>query len=281
MQMQVQRIKKLLRYIRRHNIGIYAANTAFFILLSFFPALMLLLGILHYTPLTQDDFLSAAYALLPELFHPLIEHFVVQLYADSGPTLISLSAVSVSWSASRGVFSLLAGLNQIFHCSETRGYLVQRILCLFYTLLLFAALILTMVVYVFGQRIEQMFAESTVPLLRLGVFLIRLRPLAVTVLLTFIFLIILTVFPNKRQRFRYAFFGAFGAALGWVVFSSLLMFYVDHFSGYSTIYGSLTTVALGMLWLYICVSILFYGALLNRTIEIVHKREKKTATDKK
>ena len=57
--------------------------------------------------------------------------------------------------------------------------------------------------------------------------------------------------------------GAAGASLGWLVFSSLFSVYVQHFGSYSVFYGSLAGIAMAMLWLYVCMSILFYGGVLN------------------
>jgi len=55
--------------------------------------------------------------------------------------------------------------------------------------------------------------------------------------------------------------------LGWLTFSRLFSVYVTHFSRYSNIFGSIYGLALGMLWLYFCISILFYGAACNRWLE--------------
>lgn len=263
----------LRRYIRRHQVGIYAANTSFFLLLSCFPALMLLLALLKYTPISQSDFLSAAYASVPVLFHPILKYFVGALFSEAGGTVISLSAVSAAWAASRGVYSLLEGLNKIYHLPERRGYFLRRIVCLFDTLLLMVALIVTLVGYVFGKRIAQALSGSRVPIVRLILLLLRMRWLVVAVVLCFLFLIVFTVFPNRRQKIRSALPGAIGAAIGWVVFSAGYVFYAERFGNYASVYGSLATVALAMVWLYACMSILFYGALLNRVLEV--RRRKK------
>ena len=50
-------------------------------------------------------------------------------------------------------------------------------------------------------------------------------------------------------------------------FSALFSLYVDNFNRYTNIYGSVYAVALAMLWLYMCVSIVFYGAVLNRLLK--------------
>ena len=54
------------------------------------------------------------------------------------------------------------------------------------------------------------------------------------------------------------------SSLGWLVFSDIYSIYVENFSKYSTIYGSVYGIAITMLWLYCCMSILFYGGALNR-----------------
>jgi membrane protein len=56
------------------------------------------------------------------------------------------------------------------------------------------------------------------------------------------------------------------AAVGWQGFSKLFSVYVAHFQDYANIYGSVYAMALGMLWLYFCMSILLFGGVLNRVI---------------
>ena len=51
-----------------------------------------------------------------------------------------------------------------------------------------------------------------------------------------------------------------------MIFTRLYSVYVDHFTGLSSIYGSVYAVALSMLWLHCCISILFYGGALNRLL---------------
>ena len=56
------------------------------------------------------------------------------------------------------------------------------------------------------------------------------------------------------------------ASIGWMVFSDLYSIYVEKFSRYASIYGSVYTIALSLLWLYCCLNILFYGGVLNRLL---------------
>ena len=83
------------------------------------------------------------------------------------------------------------------------------------------------------------------------------------VLQTALFTAMFMVLPNRRNTFRESLPGALLASLGWLIFSDLYSVYVQHFSGYANVYGSVYAVALAMLWLYFCLCILFYGGALN------------------
>mgnify|MGYP002544160466 FL=1 len=86
------------------------------------------------------------------------------------------------------------------------------------------------------------------------------------VLLTALFTGIFLALPDKRQRFVHVLPGAAGAACAWVIFSELYSGYVNHIARASALYGSLSVLLLMLLWLYACLSILFYGALLNHLL---------------
>ena len=79
-----------------------------------------------------------------------------------------------------------------------------------------------------------------------------------------IFTLMYMVLPNGRNGFGSSLPGGILSSVGWLVFSDLFSIYVEHFNRYSLIYGSVYALALGMLWLYCCLSILFYGGALNR-----------------
>lgn len=260
----LRRWRAFIREISSKKIGVYAANASFFLLLSLFPALVLLLSLLLYTPITQQDFLRAAYSITPAVLEPLISYLVTDLFADASVALLSASAITTAWSASRGVYSLMAGFNGIYGIEDRRNYIYRRLLCLLYTVAVFAALLLMLLLYVFGQRIAAWLEQRPIPIFRLLLHLIQLRWLVAGVFLGVVFTIIYKVFPNRHLRLRAVLPGAAASAIGWLVFTYLFSVYVHDFgANYARIYGSLSTIAISMLWLYVCICILFFGALLN------------------
>ena len=91
-----------------------------------------------------------------------------------------------------------------------------------------------------------------------------LRSVILLVLQIGVFAVMYALLPDKRNRLSRSIPGALFASLGWLVFSHLFSVYVEHFALYTNIYGSVYALALGMLWLYFCISIFFYGGALNR-----------------
>ena len=148
-----KRIGPLARRVAAMQIPVYAGNASFFLLLSVFPVVSLLLSLLPYTPLTLDHLLAFCEEFAPDWTLRALEFFVRTLYASSSAAIISASAVLTLWSASKGMLSLLYGLDAVAEVRETRGYVQRRLLCVLYTVGMLLALLLTLGLYVGGQAL--------------------------------------------------------------------------------------------------------------------------------
>ena len=173
-----------------------------------------------------------------------------------------MSVITALWSSSLGIFGLIAGLNSIYHVEENRGYWVTRGLSILYTFLFLLVLQLTLFFHVFGQSLLAALPQE-------GGFwnflynVVDLRFFVLFVLQTLVFTAMFMFLPNKRNRFMESLPGALLGTIGWQVFSNAYSVYVEKIAPYTNIYGSVYALALSMLWLYCCVSILFYGGVLN------------------
>lgn len=249
------------RYLGQLKISVYAANASFFMILSSFPTLLLLLGLLRYTGMDVDSLSGLLEAFLPEAFVPGARKLILNAYRNSSGALISISAVTALWSAGRGLHGLLQGLNRVYEAKESRGYLATRWLSIRYTLAFLGVLLLTLVLQVL--QLTNLEAQGF-----FGWLLTRLN-LRFFILLgvqSFLFTAMYAVLPAQKNTVRSSIPGAILASLGWMIFSKLYSVYVEHFSSYTNVYGSVYAVALSMLWLYCCVTILFYGGILNKAI---------------
>jgi membrane protein len=187
---------------------------------------------------------------------------IVSSHSTTG-TVISISAITALWSASRGVHGLVTGLNSIYGVTEDRSYVYTRLVSVLYTFLFLVVLLLTLVLHVFGTTLIQYLPIGESPLLSFLEGIVDLRFFVLLFVQTVLFTGMFMVLPNKRNKLSDSFPGAVLASIGWLVFSDLFSIYVENFTQYANIYGSVYAVALSMLWLYCCMSIVFYGGALN------------------
>ena len=262
----IGRIWGLWRRVSRLRIPIHAANTGYFLILSLFPALVLLLSILRYTALDVHSLLTFLEGFIPEALLPEAELLIVNTYRNTNKTLLGISAVTALWSASRGVYGLLTGLNAVYQVPENRGYWHTRLLSMLYTFLFLLVLLLTLVLHVFGTGLLQWLRTLEAPFFRFLTGVVDLRFFLLVFLQTALFTAMFMALPNRKNSLSDSLPGAFLASIGWLVFSHLFSLYVEHFPSYASIYGSVYAIALSMLWLYFCISILFYGGVLNRLL---------------
>lgn len=255
------------RRISSYRVSLYAANASFYIILSIFPAIALLLGLLPLLGFSAGDLQAAVGSVIPDILRPILSYVITDLGQAATGAVISVSALTAVWSASRGVYCIQSGLNAICSVRENRPYLLQRLICMLYMVLLAAALLLTMAILVFGRSLIAYLETQRIPVFQFLAKVVQLRGLILLLLLSLLFAAIYYVFPNRRTRLRHVLPGAVSAALGWLIFTSAFSYYVRRFNDFSHFYGSLSTLVMGMLWLYFCMSILFYGQVLNLLIE--------------
>ena len=254
----------LWRRISRLHVPLYAANASFFMVLAAFPALLLLLGLLRYTPLEVERLGEMLAGFLPGALAEGAEELILLTYDNTSGITLGLSVVTTLWSASRGMYGVITGLNAVYETEEHRGYIHVRLLSVIYTFAFLLVLILTLGLHVFGIRLMLLLKHHSYPFVRFLVGLVDLRFFLLLFLQTGIFAAMYMVLPNGRNRFLDSLPGALLASSGWLIFSDLYSVYVEHFAHLSNVYGSVYAVALSMLWLYFCMAIVFYGGLLNR-----------------
>ena len=275
----VRAVGRFLRRVRLLEVYIYAAYASYFIVLSVFPAMMLLISILQYTPLSAADLQTLLEKVVPASLDTLIRYMTEELFAVNSVTVLSISAVSALWMASKGVYSIQRGLNKVYTVRETRNDILVRLQCVGFTLLLAVSLIAVGVLYLGGQSLRRILEASGSGLGRLLLRIVRLKYLITVGTLTLFFTGLYCIFPNRRVRFPSALPGAFCGAVLWVVFTQLFSYYVERFGNYSLYYGSLSVIALAMLWLYTCMVILFCGGILNCELDRARSRRQRLMKD--
>lgn len=255
----------------KDEVTVYAAQASFFIVLSAFPFIMLLISIIQVVPaVSHADLLRIVTRIFPLKVLPLIETILEDLYSTSPAAILSVTTVVTLWSASRGMLGIERGLNRIAGCSRRRNYVLSRIINSGYTVVFIAVCVMSLGLLVFGSSIQNLFLNYFPFLNYLSTLLVSLRTLLALGILIIFFMGLYTFLPYERLRLRYQLPGAIFSTVSWVVFSFGFSIYFSHFSRFSYMYGSLAAVVILMLWLYFCICILFLGAELNQHLMKMH-----------
>ncbi len=250
------------KHMSKKNISAFAASTAFFLFLSLIPALMLLCAILPYTPVTKANLMYLAREITPDAMNALLVSIISDVY-DKSVGIISVTVAATLWSAGKGVLALMRGLNAINDVEENRNYLLLRIVASLYLILMIFAVLLSLLIMVFGNSLIRLIEGFVPQTSYLFDILIHFRTPLVWAVLTVIIALMYAYVPGTRQGFKIQLPGAVFAAVAWSIMTWAFSLYVDEFNGF-TMYGNLTTIIILMLWLYAAMYIILAGAFINR-----------------
>lgn len=252
--------------IAADHVGAYAAQTSYFFMLCMIPIILLLLTLVQYTPVTKADVMTAVIQVFPTSVDSLITSIVNQVYNQS-TGVIPITIIVALWSAGKGVLAITTGLNCVYKCRETRNYIFLRIRATIYTLMFLVVILLLLILSVFGNSLNIFIAEHVPIMKRFADKLIEVRIIITPVVLIVFSLLSYKFLPNRRDKLLRQLPGAVFTAIGWMVVSWIFSVYVDIFKGFSSMYGSLTTIVLIMLWMYFCMYSLLLGGELNMWVK--------------
>lgn len=266
MKKKIQELWHFTEQVGAVHVGAYAAQSAYFLMLSLIPFILLLLAIIQYTPVTKADVMTAMVLVFPEKsMQSFIVGIVNQVYNQS-KTIIPITAITALWSAGKGVLAINTGLNCVYNTKETRNYIFLRIRASFYIVVFMLAIVIGLVLSVFGNNIS-LFIYRHFPLLKDTIMAILESRTIISFVGWFLFAMVIYCFlPNKKNKKGNAWKQLPGAVFTSVLFM-LISFgfsvYLTVFHNFEGLYGSMTAIILVMLWLYFCMYTILLGGLIN------------------
>lgn len=256
-------IKGFTNRLKKDNVSAFSAQSAFFLIMSIVPFLSLLLTLIKFLPVNQSLVLNTTAKIVPTPFKPLTTTIINELFEKSNGAILSLSALLAVWSAAKGVLAIIRGLHSVYHIEDKRNYFILRFFSAIYTVIFVSAILFTLLLVVFSNQIyHAVKKEHPVTAELLSVF-IHQRFILTFCILSLFFIFVYKLVPKKNTSILNLLPGAILSSISWIAFSSAFSLYIDRFSNFSYTYGSLATIVILMLWVYICMYILFIGAEIN------------------
>lgn len=262
----IESVRGFMKRKNEDHVGAYSAQAAYFLILSFIPFVLFLASLVKYTPLTYTLIQDAIISFLPESVHGVILSIVQEIF-NRNSAVVPLTVLTALWAAGKGCQAMINGLNTIYHVKETRNWLSTRIRSVFYTLLFVLALVISLTLLVLGNRIQKYIMEYLPFVGRILGQILNARTFLVFIVLLCVFLFLYKMLPNRKATLKSQLPGALLTAMAWMVFSYFFSLYFTFFPNFSNMYGSLTAIIMIMLWLYVCMNIVLYGAEINAYYE--------------
>jgi membrane protein len=256
-----------LRKFNDDNGFFLSSGIAFNILINLIPFIMLLLALVGAYLYNDQEVLNhirayfrdVAPALDPKIMRNLTD--VIQNRQIVG----ILGFVGLLWISTWVFGSLRIVLNIVFRVEKSRGMLqgigVDLLMILLVGILLLVSMILSSVV-TFLQGYQGQIPVAIGPTIQW--ILKYLLPFFLTFCM---FFLIYKIIPNKRVHFTSALQAALITSLLWELAKHLFAWYVVHLAGYSIFYGSLSTLAIFVLWVYYSSTILVVGGEFTYFLE--------------
>ncbi len=276
----VQAWKERLKRFFSLKVGINSAASTFYLIFSIFPLIVFVFSLLELLDTGLAGRFEAAIphmgVIIPEEIAAVFQNFLKSVERTSSVSVLSVTALALLWAASRGVGSVVASLNKIYHRESRFNFLVRR---LFGLIAIFASsvlLIVILVVLAFNRLVRSYLQEFfTLPDFILQDRFDLLANLAAFLVLSFIFTAIFSLLKRQRSYFRHTLFASALTSVGWILISYGLSYFISNQSNYYLMYGSITGIIFLMLWLYLAVYIMMIGAFVHAELIIQYPRPAK------
>ncbi len=256
------------RTVNYNNIPAYSAYVAFFLFISIFPITVIILTLINLTPISSEILIEFTHALVPDTLDDTLVNWINEVHIEH-TNLLPTSIIITLWSASKGFLGIINSFNRIYETKRGRNYIIKRILAMLYTFTLISIVIATMSILILGNHLKILLDSSHV--FRYVSKIIDFRIVLAIGLFLMILLLLYTFVPNRKSHIKNELPGAAFTSCGWILFSWLYSLYIDYIENANSIYGSLTTIVLLMLWMYFSMYIMFVGALINNLLSKLNR----------
>lgn len=264
--------------VNKNELMALAGQVTYYMILSFFPLLILLMTFAGYADLDSEKIFEDLKYLLPEETYLMVENIVYEIFSQRSPTLLSFGMLGTVWASLNGINALMRGIVKAYGLEEKRSFLRLKLTAVAFLLIITLTIILTIIILFLGEELGNSLFKT------LGVTSIfpslwqKLRLVFQFLLLIITFIILNRMATRSLSLYssRMVLPGSLFAATGWVMISLAFSYYVRVFNNFSIAYGSIGGLIILLLWLYWSSEILLLGCALNAVL--IEHRNKKEAT---
>jgi len=254
--------------LQKGAITTRASSLAFNFFLAFFPSIIVFFTLIPYIPIDgfQQTLMEIISNVLPPSTNSATFSTLEDIINNQRGGLLSIGFILALYFSTNGMSSLIQAFNSSYHIRENESIIKHQMLSILLTIVISALVFLTIILIIFGKAAiiymidYQLINENKLVLLNAAKWVI---------LIFMLFLGITTIFnlgPAIKSQIKIFSPGAILATLFIILTSIVFSYYIDNFSQYNKIYGSIGTLIIILLWIYFNAIFLLIGFELNASI---------------
>lgn len=251
--------KKLSEKIKQDEVFSLSAQATYFLLLSFFPFLSLILSLVSIFSAYNQNILYKVIEILPNKAGAIILDNVQIFYNLGNKSVLSFSFISSLFFASGGIKVFMKAFNKAYNKKDCRGFFKTNFIAIIFVIIIAIILILFPIDFLF---LETNFSQNIVFIITKALIKISIIFLALLLLYSFL--------PCNKPKIKSNLIGSFFASIVWFLAFKIFSNVSLDLWQYNKIYGSIGSFLIFLYWLNISSTIIIIGceinALLNNKI---------------
>jgi membrane protein len=246
-----------------------ASAIAFNFILAVFPAIIFLFTLIPYIPIDnfQVQLMDLIQSVTPDNAFLAIQGTIQDIVTQPRGSLLSFGFLAAFIFSTNGLVSIIVAFNGTIHAIETRNIVSLYIIAFGLSLILTTLTTLSVALITISQWvIEFLLANQFIHFNYIYYLLIGGKWLVILLLFFFTFAFLFYFAPARKMKFRFISAGGTLATILSILISVGFSSYINNFGKYNTLYGSIGTLVVVMLWFYFMALILLIGFELNASI---------------
>ena len=260
-----------LKEIQKDTLVNKASSLAYSFMLAIFPGIIFLFTLIPFIPIKgfQDQLLNLIVLILPDNAFDAFEATLKDIIKNQNTGLLSFGFISAIFFATNGVTNLMKAFNKSSLIIETRSWLKKRLIALVLTMVICFSIITCISAMAMGEILLTYIKRELHIKDSFAVYAIQLTRWALLAFLYFITISILYRYgPSHTKKWKLFSAGSWLATI--LAFLTIwgFSFYINNFGSYNKVYGSIGTLIVVMIWLYLNSLILLIGFELNASVDV-------------
>ncbi|MCX6284467.1 MAG: YihY/virulence factor BrkB family protein [Bacteroidetes bacterium] len=252
-------------------IATRASAISFSFFLAIFPFLIFLFSIIPFIPIVnfQQTLLTLIQDFMPDIVWASVQETITDIITRPRSGVLILNFFLALYFSTKGMKSLIEAFNNTYHEIESRSTVKQYLIAFVLVIIISFLLIIAIGLMTFGFKLLKLILPDIIVNAHFFIFLLQiLRWLIILTALFFAISFMYFLAPSRADRFRFISAGSTLSTLLIVLTTQGFNFYVDNFSRYNALYGSIGTLLVIMLWIYSNAFVLLMGFEVNASIRV-------------